>query len=487
MRNRLSIFLMATSLALLAGFLILFLKKTWQEEVASLKKETGYLFVNSIHQIEGDLLDKMIFRKNSEDDSVQTFILRLPQPPKSADSVKTINFVGEEVIDKQWVGKEKFKISKDSGNVRVSIRQEMEQRHGDASMVGSLSMIVAMSDEEGGDSMLRQPLKRDILPLLEQNFSKAIADANLPVDYKILHWTSADSSLTPHPSSLSASYTDLASGEKYAAELSGYQGFIFRQMLPETLFSVALFACVALAFFTVFKNLQAQRRLTELKNDFIRNVTHELKTPIATVSVAIEALQDFDALRNPARTKEYLDISKNELNRLSLLVDKVLRMSLFEKAEPELKLESLDLKALVEEVLTSMKLQFEKAGAQVSFEADDGEFQLEGDRLHLASVVYNLLDNALKYSPVRPVVTVGLEQLDGHVYLRVADNGIGIPAEFKDKIFEQFFRIPTGDRHNVKGHGLGLSYVASVVQKHRGSIEMQSQPQVGTTFIIAFP
>ena len=134
--------------------------------------------------------------------------------------------------------------------------------------------------------------------------------------------------------------------------------------------------------------------MTELKNDFIQNVTHELKTPIATVGVAIEALQGFDAISSPERTQEYLDISKNELSRLSLLVDKILRTSLFEKNEPVLNLEPLDLKTLTEGILSSMKIQFEKLNATVETEYIGESFMVNGDPLHLSSVVYNLLDNA---------------------------------------------------------------------------------------------
>ncbi len=244
---------------------------------------------------------------------------------------------------------------------------------------------------------------------------------------------------------------------------------------------------MSLAFFTVFKNLQAQRRLTDLKNDFIQNVTHELKTPIATVGVAIEALRNFDAMRDPARTQEYLDISKSELNRLSLLVDKVLRMSLFEQNEPTLHLESLDFQAVVNEVMASMKLQFENQGAQVSFEATGENFRVNGDRLHLASVVYNLLDNALKYSSNQPEIAVRLFSEGHEIKLEVSDKGIGIAPEHRERIFEKFYRVPTGNVHNAKGHGLGLSYVASVVQQHGGEIKLESGDDFKTTFSIRLP
>jgi two-component system phosphate regulon sensor histidine kinase PhoR len=229
-----------------------------------------------------------------------------------------------------------------------------------------------------------------------------------------------------------------------------------------------------------------QQRLAEIKNDFISNITHELKTPIATVGVAIEALKNFNAIDDPQRTREYLDISSNELQRLSLLVDKVLKLSMFEKKEIELKYETADLKDIVNEVVSSMRLQIEKYGADVSVTSEDNTV-LEGDRLHLLSVVFNLLDNALKYGKDEPVIRIELKEKETNVELNVIDNGIGIPSNYKDKIFEKFFRVPVGNTHNAKGYGLGLSYAAHVIKKHNGIISVDSQPGVGSTFTIVLP
>jgi two-component system phosphate regulon sensor histidine kinase PhoR len=256
-------------------------------------------------------------------------------------------------------------------------------------------------------------------------------------------------------------------------------------MLP-ILFSIFLVGVTIVSFVILYKNLLKQQRLAELKNEFIGNITHELKTPIATVGVAIEALKNFNAIRDPQRTKEYLDISSNELQRLSLLVDKVLKLSMFEKKEIDLQYEMFDLREVVDEVVSSMRLQIEKYHAIVSI-AQKGNTNLEADRLHLLSVVFNLLDNALKYSKEQPVIEIGLEGDDNTVQLRISDNGIGIAPEYRNKIFEKFFRIPTGNTHNTKGYGLGLSYVAHVVQKHKGKISVDSELGVGTTITISIP
>jgi two-component system phosphate regulon sensor histidine kinase PhoR len=258
-------------------------------------------------------------------------------------------------------------------------------------------------------------------------------------------------------------------------------------MWSQILVSLLLVGLTVFSFTLLLRYLVQQRKLTQIKNDFISNITHELKTPIATVSVAIEALRNFDALHDPEKTKEYLAISSNELKRLSFLVDKVLKLSMFEKHQVELKEETIDLAVLVKEVVNSMKLQFEKYKAQVNVQLHGYRFSVEADRLHITSVLFNLLDNALKYSKENPSIHVELKDETERILLTITDNGIGIPAEFHKKIFDKFFRVPAGDTHNVKGYGLGLSYTAYVIQRHYGSIEVESQPGIGSRFIIKLP
>jgi two-component system phosphate regulon sensor histidine kinase PhoR len=272
----------------------------------------------------------------------------------------------------------------------------------------------------------------------------------------------------------------------YRVDLGNTVPYLLKRIALPILFSVFLLGITILSFVMLYRSLLRQRRLAEVKNEFISNITHELKTPIATVGVAIEALKNFNAAQNPERTREYLDISANELQRLNLLVDKVLKLSMFEKKEIELKFELLDLKDVVNEVVGSMRLQIEKKNASVSVHYE-GDTSLEGDRLHLQSVVFNLLDNALKYSNGSPVIHISLSGSGSQVNLKMTDNGIGIPAEYRDKVFEKFFRIPHGNTHNARGYGLGLSYVAHVVDRHHGSLLVESKVGEGSSFIITLP
>jgi two-component system, OmpR family, phosphate regulon sensor histidine kinase PhoR len=250
---------------------------------------------------------------------------------------------------------------------------------------------------------------------------------------------------------------------------------------------VLLIALTIASFLFIFKNLVTQQRLADIKNDFISNITHELKTPIATVNVAIEALRNFGGLYDPERTKEYLDISASELQRLSLLVDKVLKISMFEKKEITLEKEKFDLVKLSREVMDSMKLQFEQQNAVTALEISGENFIIQADKLHMTSVIYNLLDNALKYSKENPHISVYIFDRSQYVELRVSDNGIGIANEYRSKIFEQFFRVPGGDKHNIKGYGLGLSYVNHIIRRHQGFIEVESELGKGSTFTVKVP
>jgi two-component system phosphate regulon sensor histidine kinase PhoR len=273
----------------------------------------------------------------------------------------------------------------------------------------------------------------------------------------------------------------------FELKLDSIFGYMMNKLKLPVLFSLLLIGITLASFILLYRNMIRQQRLSTLKNDFISNITHELKTPIATVGVAIEALRNFNAIDDAQRTREYLDISQNELQRLNLLVDKVLKLSIFENREIELKKEWFDLRQLAEEVMNSMKLQFEKYHAKTSLVAKGDNFSIEADKLHITSVIYNLLDNALKYSKENPEIHLTLQSHDQYVSLSVKDNGIGIPPEYKGKVFEKFFRVPTGDRHNIKGYGLGLSYVSEVIRRHHGHTIVESEQGKESIFTVNIP
>lgn len=273
----------------------------------------------------------------------------------------------------------------------------------------------------------------------------------------------------------------------YTVSFSGIDSFFLKAITPEILFCLFVTLITSASFFLMQRSVRSQRRLMKMKNELISNITHELKTPVATVSVALEALERFEALDDKERTKDYLGMAQDELNRLVLMIDKILQTASFENRAPDMKFERINLDTETRSVLKSMKLVFEKRQVQVRYACQGPDFTLNGSRAHLVTVLYNLLDNAIKYSAVSSIVSVSLEATENTITLAVEDTGIGIPPEYHKRIFDRFFRVPSGDVHDTKGYGLGLHYVAQVVAAHRGEIEVRSQEGRGSCFTIRLP
>ncbi|HTF18830.1 MAG TPA: HAMP domain-containing sensor histidine kinase [Chryseolinea sp.] len=273
----------------------------------------------------------------------------------------------------------------------------------------------------------------------------------------------------------------------YAAVFPAMRANILRKIAPQILFSGFLTIITIAAFVVMYRNLRSQERLMEMKNDFISNVTHELKTPIATVSVALEALKDFHALKNPIRTAEYLGIAQHELNRLSLMTDKILKASAFEQQGVTFIPGVVKLDEIVRQVVESLTVILEKKHLTAATHLDGEYFEIEGSDMHMINVVYNLLDNAIKYSPDHKTIKIDLKGAENEVILTVHDEGLGIDPIHHKRIFEKFFRVPSGDVHNTRGYGLGLNYVADVVRSHHGTVTVQSQLGAGSCFILQLP
>ena len=227
-----------------------------------------------------------------------------------------------------------------------------------------------------------------------------------------------------------------------------------------------------------------------MKNDFINNMTHEFKTPIATVSMACEALNDPDVSRQPNILQRYLGIIKEENTRLGMQVEKVLQIARLDRQQLELKLEQVNVHELIERIAEKQQLQLGNRG-QIHLQLNAQQAVIEGDRLHLTNIFSNLLDNAIKYSKEPAAITIYTAELPGRekpmLQIVVEDKGIGISKENLNKIFDKFYRVPTGNVHNVKGFGLGLAYVKFSVEAHGGSIRTESRQGFGSRFIVQLP
>ena len=274
---------------------------------------------------------------------------------------------------------------------------------------------------------------------------------------------------------------------EWIVDLKSYQLFIIKKMIPSLLFSLLLLGMIGLAFWTLLTNWIKQNRLVVVKNEFINNMTHELKTPIATVGVALEAISNFDLSQEQEKTKEYIEMSRSEINRLALLVDKVLNIAAFDSNNSAINSENVNLETTIQEIIQSMKLHLNEKNAKVDFFNNVKKPIISGDKIHLTNMVYNIIDNALKYSKESPKINISLAENQHHLILAFKDNGQGISKEYQNKIFDRFFRVPTDDKHDVKGHGLGLNYVQNIVHAHGGKISVKSVENQGTTFTVTLP
>ncbi len=254
-------------------------------------------------------------------------------------------------------------------------------------------------------------------------------------------------------------------------------------MVPSFIFTAVVLFLFVFVIVAVFRS----KKLSEMKNDFINNMTHEFKTPISSISLASQMLSDPAVSKSPEMTKRVIGVIDDETKRLRFQVEKVLQMSMFDRQKTNLKLGEENVNALIDQVVRSFSLKVEKSGGTIEAQLDAEDDVCQVDQMHFTNVVFNLLDNAYKYAsnerPLQLKVSTSNPD-DKHIEIRIADNGIGIEKENLKRIFEKFYRVPTGNLHNVKGFGLGLAYVHKIVTDHGGTIRAESVFGQGTTFVI---
>ena len=256
-------------------------------------------------------------------------------------------------------------------------------------------------------------------------------------------------------------------------------------MWPALFFTIVLCVTFLYTIYIIFR----QKKVTELKNDFINNMTHEFKTPLSTISLAAQMLTDGSVAKSPQMLQHITTVIGDEARRLRFQVEKVLQVSLFDEQKSTLKTVELNLNDLVSAVVNTFALKVEKNGGTIVTQLDADEPHVLADEMHITNVVFNLMDNAVKYrrdeEPLRLTIRSWNER--DRYYLSIEDNGIGIKKDNLKRLFERFYRVHTGNRHDVKGFGLGLAYVKKVVEDHRGTIRVESEPGVGTKFVIVSP
>jgi len=268
-------------------------------------------------------------------------------------------------------------------------------------------------------------------------------------------------------------------------DINSYIFSSIRFAIPSIIFTVVMILMFIFTVIAVFR----QKRYSEIKNDFINNMTHELKTPISSISLAAQMLNDEAVTKSPMMMKHLGGVINDESKRLRFLVEKVLQMSMFDKKKVTFKKKELNLNELVENVSNTFTLRVEHTGGHITTSLKAVYPTIYVDEIHFTNVIFNLLDNAVKYKHPDKSVELSLKTWNSRerLFLSVKDNGIGIKKENLKKIFEKFYRVHTGNVHDVKGFGLGLAYVKNIVQQHKGEIHVKSERDQGTTFIISLP
>ncbi|MDJ1504276.1 HAMP domain-containing sensor histidine kinase [Xanthocytophaga agilis] len=485
-RSYLSILLMSSSLVLLLLFQVIWLQKVYNEQYEILYKDANTLFRTTMM----DLQDSVV-RKNMKLIKADTLVHRVSPSlvPAGQPSLEFEHRSERVLIQNHRMRGVSSVMDTLPDKTQVKIFISSDQRLDSSEKVlGSIAENIGALRKKNGNYNFLVKLDIDSIPVgaIAKPYQQSLIKANIDLPFQVLRLPAGIPS-TKARGIQTELFVGFPSRTNYMAYFPEYRMYLFRHSLPQLIFSVFLTLITSFSFFLIYRNFQRQKRLNQLKNDFISNITHELKTPITTVGIAIEALRNFNVLQDPTQTKEYLEISRQELNRLNIMVDKILKTAVFENSGVDIQWDTIDMEKLIEQVQQSMQLQYEKLGAEVVFTREGNKFSVRGDTVHLVNVVYNLIDNALKYTAKQPSITILLRELWDKIEVSVQDDGIGIATEFQHKIFEKFFRVPTGDVHNAKGYGLGLNYVNQVIEKHNGQIKVQSEPNKGSCFTIYLP
>ncbi|HTN46907.1 MAG TPA: HAMP domain-containing sensor histidine kinase [Flavipsychrobacter sp.] len=270
----------------------------------------------------------------------------------------------------------------------------------------------------------------------------------------------------------------------YLAESNNYiMGKIFWMITASFIFTIIIISAFALTVRTMF----SQKKLSEIKSDFINNMTHELKTPLATISLAIDALVNEKVIHNPDQIKYYSGMIKEENKRMNKQVEKILQSAKLERQEIKLNLQSLDAHEIIRKVADNLSLQVQEKNGFLVLNLSAARHRVDVDEVHFSNIIFNLLDNAIKYTTGDLRVEITTVVQAGMLAIKVKDNGIGMTKETLSHVFEKFYRAHTGNLHNVKGFGLGLNYVKALTEAHSGKVKVESTVGKGTTFTVTFP
>ncbi len=345
---------------------------------------------------------------------------------------------------------------------------------------------------------LEQRLSYSIIaPTLEyelRNFNIPLKYEFAITDYKENYYKNLKSSGFKESKAVKAYSTSLfpndilMHSDKLVLYFHDKRNYLINNMMWPFAGSVVFTLIILFTFYYTLKIIYNQKKVSEIKNDFINNMTHEFKTPIATISLAADSISNQNIISDPDKVSRFIGIIKEENRRMNRQVESVLKMALIDKKDFNLNMKETNVHPLIENSVKNITLQVEQKGGKITLNLAADNDLLKIDETHFTNIVYNLLDNANKYSlNSPPEISVSTYNSDGYFYLAVADKGIGMDKETQERIFEKFYRVPTGDVHTVKGFGLGLSYVKAIVMQFKGDITVKSQKNRGSVFTIKIP
>ncbi|MEA1875825.1 MAG: HAMP domain-containing sensor histidine kinase [Bacteroidota bacterium] len=470
-RNNWIPFLMVLSQILLTGFVVYWLVGQYKSERVDLQKQVYYEFMEAQNQAMDSTLygylHPLIMDSLYPEDS---FPIR-EHIQVSFESLDTVHRSAR-FTTKGLTGESTFKIT-------TMPNQDL--------LLKGVKMIIQMStdslDYEGIGS--HSPFPEVDSALFLSFVSDRLTDSDHP-DFEILWYQDSlyNSHLKPQKR---IRFQSTLSSPAMVYEVANYEPYLLREIIPQILFALFLLLLTASAFILTYRSLRRQVLLNTLRNEFVSNVSHELKTPVSTVKVALESLMNYDLKKDAAVSDEYLKMASLEMDRLDLLIQKILDQSLLESQKVVVNKQESDLVKLTQDVIRSLMPRVLEMNGSIQLNTEIEDAPVLMDDIYIQGVLMNLLDNGLKYGGNPPILDLNIRMKNGIVTLSVTDNGQGINKEYHKKVFERFFRVPSGNKHNVKGYGLGLSFAFQVMEQHGGAIEVSDSSSGGCVFTITFP
>ena len=471
--------LMISSVLTVLVLQFFWLKSVYQDYKTRLKQEAILLFANTVT----DMMDSLVLRRMTP-----VFIPGIPDtafvtPMKivknsSHDTLSAIRIeIRREESEAETKGQVKTQIQVMSSGEKITI---------DSIRTVVRPFMLSLDSLRYGKKFTFRMDEASLSPEeIENTYNDALLARGYEVSAKVRKYHVEDSIIQRPKNVIDLQEIRIPFGVRIQGYLNHYQVFLYKKMLVPYLFALLVILFISWSMMAMYRNMIKQQRLNLLKNDIISNITHELKTPVTTVAIVLESLENFGAEEKEEQRKEYIQIAKNELKRLTQVAENILTSSLLEK-EQKVSFKTLALDVLLEEKIQSFKPILDHQNFEFQYLKGGSDFSINGDWEKMGLVVFNLIDNAIKYSKERKNIKIKLSESGGKIILRIQDSGIGIPDAYQKEIFEKFIRVPQEDVHDVKGHGLGLAQVAEIIRLHGGKISLESKVGQGSIFTLQF-